>query len=241
MANDEQKPPSPDALTATLTLITKAESAGPRKTDKLEILKLVIEFVKVLAWPVLLAGLLVWFRHPLGTIMDQLPDKFSRASKVSLGNVTLEIIQEKARRAGLPDVAEKLGKLSAEAVEALLNIGKNTVHHIVGSDERQRDLLYTLPREGEMRTLLELRERGFLEFTEDYSNFLTFMNSLPMREDLADGGDRRVFRATGKLAPAQSERLRNQSYRLTKHGEEALDSVIQAVTEQLAKREDAPE
>lgn len=228
---------SPD-LTATVTLVNKGEDSPPREgVNKLEIYKVSVSLVKALVWPALLLFFFAEFHAPIQKIVDQLPGKFSRASKVSFGNVTLEIIQEKAREAGLPDVAEKLGELSPDAVEALLNIGKNTTHHLVGRhDSREAERYYTFPREAAMRTLLELQGRGFLGFSEDYSDFLQFMAELPLEERLTEVGGRRVLIPVQPLSPGQEERLYGQSYRLTKQGEEALDSVIQAVAEQLKKK-----
>lgn len=221
-------------IAAKVTLIKPADD---RHSGKLEIYKVTVELLKVLVWPSLLLLFLSEFRGPIRKIVDQLPDKLSQATKVSFGNVTLEIIAAKAREAGSLDIAEKLGQLSPRAVEVLLNTGKNTRHRLVSKDDSpEGGTRYTFPADSTLEPLLELQKRGFLTFTQDYSTFRDFMAGLPLKEDLTIKGGRRFFKRERPLSPDQEQQFFDQWYSLTREGEGALDAVIAAVSEQLTKR-----
>jgi hypothetical protein len=68
----------------------------------MEIAKLILEYMKVLAWPITLIGILIGFRKPISLL-------FSRAKKLDLpGGISLEVFEEKIQEA--KELAKKVEK-----------------------------------------------------------------------------------------------------------------------------------
>lgn len=218
-----------------------AKSVAKRKTMQsntnstvLETLKLFVELVKVLAWPAIVVGAFLMFRQPIEAIVEDLPLKFSQASKVGVGALTLEI-QQQAKAAGNPQLAMRLGKLSPEAIKLLIEVGESRVilvgEYINTGEGKDK---FTIPTVDKLKVVRELEENGLIDYEEDLDSFFTWIQS-PLFEVVSTQWDYKIqsFKSVRPLLPAELERLKKQSYRLNKLGKKAWQTVLYAVLEQL--------
>jgi hypothetical protein len=199
----------------------------------IEIAKLVIEAIRVLAWPVLIAVLVVAFNRPLRDIINSFSLKFSEASKFSIGSLSLEI-EAKAREAGNPDLARQVGSLTAGAVEQLLRTPRTgdmillcTFPVIGGTQE------YGLEKPGVLASLEELEKKGFLRFRQPLASFVAEVCRLPVSD--SDRGDSERIWYSSPFAPNSEDdkHFQNQGYALTEKGLQAVDTIVKAVAAQL--------
>lgn len=202
----------------------------------LETLKLLVELIKVLAWPAIFVGAFLMFRQPIEAIMEDLPLKFSEATKVGVGALTLEI-QQQAKAAGNPQLAMRLGKLSPEAIKLLIEMGEKRVILIGDYKNNGRgDDKFTIPIAEQLKVIRELEKNGLIDYEEDLDGFFTWIQS-PLFEVVSTKWDYKVqsFKPVRPLLPEELERLKKQSYYLNALGKKAWQAVLNAVLEQLRK------
>lgn len=200
----------------------------------MEIFKIIVELIKAIIWPSVVVGLILMFRKPLSLIINQLPAKFSRATKVSVGGLSVEI-QAKALEAGNPLLAEKIGTLSAEALEQLLKIDKSALSMGFVSKGQKQDgsEYYSLPGSIKLNAFLELETKGFLEFKEPLADYLRFVESLSMIKDEQTFLRRTDYHPSRPLSDQETKRLVYQSYSITDLGRQAFYTIISVIVEQL--------
>jgi hypothetical protein len=207
------------------------ESAPP--TD-FKMTRLVIEAGKVFAWPLLIGCLVVVYHHPLRGVMESLALKFSEASKVSIGSLTVEV-QAKARESGNPELAAQVGALSPSEVLELLhtprgNGGMNLVsvgHTLLGKRE------YGLPKPDVMKALDGLEQKQFIRFQEDLKTYEADISRL--RPDHHIGDDSfDWFVAVDPEGSAADRRFSEQNYSFTDLGREAANAIAKAVAAELS-------
>jgi hypothetical protein len=197
----------------------------------LQTIKVFIEFLKVIVWPLLVLSIFLTFRSPITEIANELPEKFFAATKLEMGSLTLEI-QQQAKAAGNPELARSLGGLSPNAIRLLIELGPHYYIWIgtydrLTSDGRQE---YTMNLE-KIDTIRELLNHKLIEFNEGMDQFLSWTQS--SRFQVRDEGSRRFFIPTTPLTPTEEKRLTKQSYHLSRLGERAYHTVLNAVFEDL--------
>jgi len=199
----------------------------------IEFLKLIIEGIQVLAWPILTVILVLMYNRPLRKMLDSLSSKFSEASKVSIGSLSLEV-QAKAREAGNPKLAREVGTLSPPAIEQLLRTPRVGDMILLSTSDYQGNRNYGLPKLDEMNALRELEQKGFIKFREKLEPFLDKLHAL--RNTSIPNSDRVWFAASGPVASSTDEKFRKQGYTLTDLGHQAVDAIVKAVAAQLAQK-----
>lgn len=210
----------------------KERAPIPSSSRGLDLYRVSVDLVSAVAWPMLVAVLLVAYRQPLREITSALPQKFLAASKVSVGSLSIEI-EEKARATGNPVLIQSLHGLSPEAVKYLLEIGRTGIPLFVEGKTFGGPKAYSLWVNDRMPVIRELASRGMLEFGEDLDPFLAWVKSRFRVVRDRDGTE--LFVPTPPLLPAEERRLRAQFYGLSPLGKQAWDSVLAAVSKELAK------
>jgi len=201
----------------------------PVATSWVEGFRLLVELVRTLVWPAILIGAFIAFRQPIQTIAEELPLKFSAATKVSVGSLVLEI-QQQAKATGNPQIAMLLGKLAPEAIKLLLETGRNPMG-LVGKGPSDT---FSIPDEKNLKVIKELQAHGLVDSAEDIDGFLAWVyggrfHFQPNRSDLGH----QTFQPTTPLLPPETDRLNRQSYKLNSLGKMAWQAVLDAVLEQL--------
>ena len=188
-------------------------------------LELFVQLVQALAWPLLILLLFVFLQKPLRRVLAVLPEKISESKKLTVGGLSFEL-QETAKAAGNPELAQLIGGLSTEAIKKLLR-SSGTSHQLVGTYRPLNGPTeYFLPSSEEEAPLLELERQGLLQFTVPYWEFQKFVRSLPLEVNGA--------RLSGQPLDGELEkRLFEQGYELTPLGQKAFELVIQAVASEL--------
>jgi hypothetical protein len=225
-------------IRARVKIVAEDGDSNPGRGGKgLEWARTIVDLLKILAWPLLVLYFFFVVEAPLLEIFRQLPNKFSQATKVTVGSLSLEI-QEKAIKSGNPALAERLGKLSAQAIEQLIRTDKTGKIVLVGLGDRRRgENAYTLPPRSALNALLELEARGLIEFREDLGAFLEFFQKLPLKRETESVSDRDRFLVVGPITSQQREQLDSQVYFLTDLGHQAYEAVVDAIADQLAASE----
>lgn len=201
----------------------------------IEGLKVIVELLRVLAWPTIVVAAFLVFRQPIESIVDDLPVKFSAATKVGVGALTLEI-QQQAKAAGSPQLAMRLGKLSPESIKLLIAMGESRMMMIgtTGSANPDGQNAFFMPDEATLRAIRELAKNGLIDYAEDLDTFLAWIGSPLFRFETSRWqSDDRRFYATRPLSPTELARVKNQSYILNALGKKAWQTVLDAVLEQL--------
>jgi hypothetical protein len=223
------------AGTEVYKIPTENKSQSPKEQQPdlgLEIYRITVELVRGIAWPLLVLGILWTYRDTIRTIAIEVPKKFSAATKVAVGSLTLEI-QEQARVFGSSDLATRLGKLSPEAVTELIKTGRSRMT-LIGESKSSQDgrKSYFIDKDARIRAIQELAANGLLEVGEDLDRFLSWIHSERF-ERLSTQGIQE-FRPVSPLSPDEERRLRDQYFRLNELGVKAWDAINEAILQQLS-------
>jgi hypothetical protein len=212
--------------------------ATPPSPAWLDVLKLVVDVLRILVWPALVVGAFIVFKGPILSIANELPLKFSAATKVGVGSLVLEI-QQQARAAGNPQLALRIGKLSPEAIRHLMQMGESHMILVGSGKDPQGNPTFVYPEEKRVRAARELAANGLVEFKEDIDAFFKWIESDRFRRTSPYGrSDSRDFVPTSPLSPAEELRLKDQYYKLNDLGRKAWQAVLDAVLEQLRTPEE---
>lgn len=217
-------------------------STSPPSPAWLDVLKLVVDVLRILIWPALVVGAFVVFKQPVLSIANELPLKFSAATKVGVGSLVLEI-QQQARASGNPQLASRIGKLSPEAIRHLMEMGQSHMILIGSGKDPDGNTTYFYPEENRVQAARELAANGLVEFKEDIDGFFKWIKSDRFRRTSPYGrSDSRSFAPTSPLTPTEELRLKEQYYKLNDLGKKAWQAVLEAVLEQLRApvEKDAP-
>lgn len=194
--------------------------------------RLILEYVRVLAWPLILVAVLAVYRPPLGRMLTSLSDKFENANKVSMGSFSIEVA-EQAKEVGSRELAADIGQLSASAVATLMATPREGTMMLISEFERDGEREIGLPNDSELNAMRELAEKDLLVFAEPLTEFVNYVRTLPTRPyDPAFKSEREWY-----TVPPEGDigRLRRQDYRLTERGRAATEAITRAVAAQLAR------
>jgi hypothetical protein len=233
--NQEGSPAKEHSFDGVITIVMPKEAGGKTENPRLKYFELTVSLIKAGAWP-LLALIVLWsLRVPIGTIAHKLPDMIASADSVKFSagtaGVAVELqraAQAAARAAGRPELAQSIGDLSPAAIAELIR--ENMSRQIIVGNGAQPQL-YTLPTDEQFKVIFELEKKGLVEFGPlPLEQFDSFVKNPPFQvEDTS--GERKVYRATRPLTPAEELKLNAEYYRLTKAGEQVyhyiVDSIIQ--------------
>ena len=202
-----------------------------------ELLKLALEYLKVLAWPLLIVGLLAVYRPPVRRLIASLAAKFEAADSVTIGSFSLEV-QRRASDLGSPNLARQIGQLSFDAIEALVRTPRSGSMALVLVNDAgaPHDLPneYGIPLQPELDGLRELVRKEFIKFSEPLDGFLAFLKSKGEQREpnpTVQADDRTWYASDD---PDLDKRCRNISYGLTNSGVKAVEAISKAVAVQLA-------
>lgn len=220
--------------------MTDEESAERKGTDGhmfsgrfwLDLLTAITSFLKVTLWPGLVVIFFLSYLEPIDRLLNQLPEKFSDATKVGFGGLYLEIGKQAAAE-GNPELAERLGALSPEAIRQLLEIGRS--NHIFAHSPSRGDgeTYYAVPNKKVRTALRELSDASLISFRENLDDFMRWFDSDTFESVDARVSDFDEYRATRPLSDGERERLKRQSYALTSSGKQAWEIILEAILLQL--------
>jgi hypothetical protein len=205
-----------------------------RDSQRLDSARLVHDYLRVSAWPMFAAVLLLAYRPPLGEMVASLARKLDAADKVSLGSFSLEVAAQ-AREVGSPALAESIGELSRKAVEELMRIPRRG-SMILASTMSGRPLLeYGLPDSVRLSALQDLTEKGFIRFREDLPEYLRYVRSAAQRADNHPTDGDHIWYVISDSTRVDTARIRQQGYELTDAGRRAVEAITRAVASQLSR------
>ena len=145
--------------------------------DALARAKLLLEYLKVLAWPVFVVGLLAVYRPPIGRMSESLASKFETADSVKIGSLSLEV-QQRARDLGSPELGREIGQLSFNAIEALVRTPRSGSMILLSTNDRSNPPEYGLPSDAELDGLRELEKKGLIGFEEPLDTFVRDLKAI---------------------------------------------------------------
>lgn len=216
---------------------SQQDEGGPTP-QTLETSKLVLEYLRVLAWPLIIVGLIAVYRPPLGRMIDSLATKLEAANKVTIGSLSLEI-QERARQLGSLELAEDLEELSPDAVAVLMRTPRDG-RMILMSTNSERPDEFGAPSQNELEALGELEAKGLISFDEPLGDFMDYLESHADRLEPYEtwGSDERDWYEISPSPSVDRSRIRQQGYELTERGREAVEAITQALAAELARSRD---
>jgi hypothetical protein len=203
----------------------------------IDLLKLALEYLRVLSWPLLIVGLLAVYRPPIKRIVASLASKLEAADSLSIGSFKLEV-QRRVSDLGSPELALKIGQLSFDAVEALMRTPRSgTMSLVFVNDYGAPQGLpneYGIPLQPELDGLRELEQKKLIVFPEPLDGFLSFLSSTGERKEknpTVEADDRTWYASDSEEL---QKRCGEMSYGLTESGVKAVDAISKAVAAQLA-------
>jgi len=203
----------------------------------IDLLKLALEYLRVLSWPLLIVGLLAVYRPPIKRIVASLASKLEAADSLSIGSFKLEV-QRRVSDLGSPELARKIGQLSFDAVEALMRTPRSgTMSLVFVNDYGAPQGLpneYGIPLQPELDGLRELEQKKLIVFPEPLDGFLSFLSSTGERKEknpTVEADDRTWYASDSEEL---QKRCGEMSYGLTESGVKAVDAISKAVAAQLA-------
>jgi len=219
-------------------LATPTAGPSPAEHTGLKIFELSVGLIRSLAWPLLLIILIFLYQDSIRETIDELPILVSRAQKLSVPGLSLEIETQALHKGGV-GLARVLNKLSPKDIEQLLLTGPHTIQ-IVGTADSQDE--YTLPNQAIMESLGRLENKGLIRFKNDeheisFREFESKFRRLPWAkitdQDKMVDPERVKFRLARPLSEEQRSLLLKTDYAVTDSGRTALDSIMTAIAQQL--------
>jgi len=123
-----------------------------------------------------------------------------------------------------------------QSIEVLLRAPKTGTFMLVGQGNRDGARVYTIPKESEIKSLLELERKGLIQCSERLADFVQFFHDLNMKA-IEGAPDRDSFVPQQPLTAEQDKRLLHESYALTDLGRQADEAVLKAVGSQLQSQQ----
>jgi hypothetical protein len=197
---------------------------------------LVLDYMKVLLWPLIVVGILLVYRPPIGQIFQSLSSKLEKADSVAIGSFQLEV-KRTARDLGNPGLATQIGELSFNAIEALVLTPRTGSMILLSTIDRVKPIEFGLPSAPIIEGLKELETKDLIEFDIDLKDFLAEIHEQGRRipSDSSIRAEDRQWYAFEHLSENQKNKFKNEGYRLTDKGKSAVEAISKAVAAQLSK------
>lgn len=202
-----------------------------------DFLKLALEYLKVLAWPLLIVGLLAVYRPPIKRLIASLASKLEAAHSLTIGSFSLEV-QRRASDLGSPKLARQIGQLSFNAIESLVLTPRSGTMALVNVNDfgapQGLPNEYGIPLQPELNGLRELVRRDLIVFSEPLDGYLSFLSSTGERREknpTVESDDRTWYASEDEDLDKRSRAI---SYGLTESGLKAVKAISKAVAAQLA-------
>src|SRR5258708_9440881 len=235
MRDKQQREPHSNSEADNPRVIFLTPPASPTPEAKptwIKALEQITLLSKATIWPILFALILIVYSGEINGLI-----KATSKAKLSGPGFSVEV-ERQARKSGGHSLVAALNDLDPKDVEELLNTGRRA-NSLVGGGTDQ--FPFTLPPKQEMGSIRNLEGKGLLRLTHgknaiSLSDFETQFKSLPLRKADPEEQrkfDRPAFAATATLSTKQKQLLETE-YALTELGEQAFDSIISAVAEQLS-------
>jgi hypothetical protein len=205
-----------------------------------DLLKLALEYLKVLTWPLLIVGLLAVYRPPIKRLIASLVSKLEDADSLSIGAFSLEV-QRRASDLGSPELARNIGQLSFDAIEVLVRTPRTGTMALVSVNDygapQGLPNEYGVPLQKALDGLRELDRRKLIVFSEPLEGFLSFLSSTGERREANPTVQSNDFTWYASDNEELEKRCRAISYSLTESGLKAVEAISKAVAAQLAGTE----
>ncbi len=199
----------------------------------MEVAKLVVKLLSILAWPGVVVGFAWAFRDPVQTILRELVKRLSLATKLSMGSFSLEV-QENARHFGGASLAIDVGTLTKEAVEVLLRTPRSGAMRLLTERKFRTDREVAIPADCNIDALIELRDRDLVKFAQPLEPFLRHLRDLPSSTAPLPGNIQ-WYSMQGASGAIREKDFLGQEYVLTDKGRMAADAIVKAVGAELAR------
>jgi hypothetical protein len=240
MSEKQQREPQSDseADNPRVIVLTPPASAMPEaKPTWIKAVEQITLLSRATIWPILVALILIVYSSQINGLI-----KAASKAKLSVPGFSVEV-ERQARKSGGYRLVAALNDLDPKDVEKLLNTGRG-INRLVGQGTVQFPII--LPPKPEMGSIRNLEEKGLLRLTNgknalSLSDFEAQLKTLPLKKadpEEQTKFDRPAFAATATLSTKQKQLLETE-YSLTELGEQAFDSIISAVTEQLSHSKEA--
>jgi hypothetical protein len=231
MTEPHETVPTNVPAVVNFTIAAKPERpAAP--SNEVAVAKLVLEYSKVLVWPMFIALILLVYQPPIGAILTSLANKFEYASSVKIGSLSLEV-QAQANDLGVPGLGLKIGQLSADSIAALLSVPRSASMTLLDQNGGGK---FGLPKKDKLEPLIELEKKGLIEpynSSESIANFVDYIRSnvkfQPSGPETTDN-----FVVDGLFSDLKWK-CEHYSYQLTSSGSKAVEAITKAVAAQLSK------
>jgi hypothetical protein len=195
----------------------------------MEYLRIAVDLLKALAWPVLALYFLVVYREPLRAKLEQ-------TTKVSVGSLVVEMMQTTLANIGDPALAKELPHLSRPAYEQLLSMqGKDDLRLfssieglVVDGDEG-----IVLANTEKLAVARELTRMGLVESSEPLEGFIQFAEALPQEPSLIPNVGTWILEKS--LSDTQYRRLTSHACRITPRGQKLYEVMIGVILSTLTK------
>jgi hypothetical protein len=226
-------------INAVIRIIQQEEQekkGTPKAGTGLKYFEEITKLVKVIFWPLVILVLVVVFLKPINQILGVLPSELSAASRLSIGDFSLEVKQQ-AIIQGYPDLANKLGDLSKDAFNVLLLTNTGEYYNVVTwTGDGQK---YILPDPTYMEGLIELEQKGLIEFNINSSDWMNLFKSLNLQPAPSPsfGVNKMAYDVTRQLNDAEMSTFTSQGYKLTTDGITARTLIIQTISQLLTNVE----
>ncbi len=219
-------------------------ASDKRDGNVLEWLRTVVEFAKVLAWPIFAFVMVVWLHEPIFAIIKLIPEQLGAANEVTIASFTVKI-DRNAKAHGKPQLAAILTGLSPDAVEQLMKTGRANSIGLLSTTRGRTPPEHSTPNDRDLSVLGELERAGLIQvvrFSENGREQVTDLASFTKLASSMPGASRTTYdESNGWRFPVspQAEALAEFQYRLTDNGRVAFDSIIKSVAEQLRSESEA--
>lgn len=232
-AEPEVAPPvsNPEPRVIVLTQPAPGHDGGSLKT-----FEQVVNLIKAIAWPVLIAVFFLVYRDTARQVAEQVPVLLGRATKVSAGGLAIEI-KEQAEQAGGSRLSSVVTSLDGTEVQQLLKVGCG-YWGLFGTGYRPG--VYSVPSGPERDLLAKLESRHLVQFLlhQQPITLKKVESEVQRFPAWSDGGNSsadpniRFFTLPADATEREKEMLA-ADYKLTDLGRSAFNSVLAAVTAQL--------
>jgi hypothetical protein len=222
-------------INATIRIVKQEgqDSRTPKSELGLLYLEKITSLLKVILWPLITIIIVAIFWTPISHIIGILPSTLSETSKLSIGEFSLELRQQ-AITQGYPELADRLGGLSVNALNVLFLTDDVGDYGLVSYNSDQTE--FYLPNQTYLGGLMELEEKGLIAFKSNSQDWLNVFRGLDLKPTTVTWlkDYRTAYTITRPLSEAEKKPFTSNYYWLTESGKAARMLVIQTISQLLS-------
>ena len=205
------------------------QSQPPKGLSELvgSLVDILAKILSLITWPVVILIVIIAFYSPVNRIVQQLPDKFSQSSEITVGTLISLKIREQAKASGNEELAKIIEGLSQDAIKWILKIG-DSPYRVIGTDDGGTGITTNYILDTDHYSLwIELSSKGLLKSSEDLYRYRTFFDSLQPTNGRIP---------VGSLTEEQKDRLLTNDLQLTDSGKRAYEIILEVIAESIGQK-----